>query len=141
MEQAILIVHIFLTVGIVAFVLMQQGKGADAGASFGSGSSQTVFGSRGSANFLSQTTAILATAFFITSLGLAWYAKRQSEGLTQVGIPQVQEAEVVEQEIPVLEDFTSDSDAPLVDDLDEPVLDASANTDEPMLEAPAKESE
>jgi len=64
MEQIILIGHIVIAIAIIAFVLMQQGKGADAGASFGSGASQTVFGSAGSANFLSRTTAFLATAFF-----------------------------------------------------------------------------
>ena len=64
MEQIILIVHIVLALGIVFFVMIQQGKGADAGASFGSGASQTVFGSQGSGNFLSRSTAILATAFF-----------------------------------------------------------------------------
>ncbi|MEE3190372.1 MAG: preprotein translocase subunit SecG, partial [Pseudomonadota bacterium] len=80
MEQIILIGHIVIAIAIIAFVLMQQGKGADAGASFGSGASQTVFGSAGSANFLSRTTAILATAFFITSLGLAIYAKQKASG-------------------------------------------------------------
>ena len=78
MEQIILIVHIVLALGIVFFVMIQQGKGADAGASFGSGASQTVFGSQGSGNFLSRSTAILATAFFVTSLGLAVFAKQHA---------------------------------------------------------------
>jgi preprotein translocase subunit SecG len=63
-----------VSVGIIVLVLMQQGKGADAGAAFGSGASGTVFGSRGSANFLSRTTAILAAIFFLNSIGLAFLA-------------------------------------------------------------------
>jgi preprotein translocase subunit SecG len=69
--QVIIIFHVLLGVGIVALVLMQHGKGADAGAAFGSGSSGTVFGAQGSASFLSRTTAIFAALFFTTSLGLA----------------------------------------------------------------------
>lgn len=76
MQTLLLIVHVLLSVGIVVFVLLQRGKGAEAGASFGGGASQTVFGSQGSANFLSRTTAILATAFFLTSFGLAYVANK-----------------------------------------------------------------
>ena len=70
----LLIVQIVVSVGIIVLVLMQQGKGADAGAAFGSGASGTVFGSRGSANFLSRATAILATVFFLNSTALAFLA-------------------------------------------------------------------
>ncbi|WP_347988594.1 preprotein translocase subunit SecG [Methylomonas sp. AM2-LC] len=69
--QVIIVIHILLGIGIVGLVLMQHGKGADAGAAFGSGSSGTVFGAQGSASFLSRTTAIFAALFFTTSLGLA----------------------------------------------------------------------
>jgi len=72
MIQALLIIHMLVAVTLVGLVLLQQGKGADMGAAFGSGGSQTLFGSRGSANFLSRITAILATVFFLTSLGLAY---------------------------------------------------------------------
>jgi preprotein translocase subunit SecG len=58
-------------------VLLQRGKGADAGAGFGAGASGTVFGARGSANFLSRTTAVLATLFFLTSLGLTYLFSQQ----------------------------------------------------------------
>ncbi|WP_374089354.1 preprotein translocase subunit SecG [Methylomicrobium lacus] len=71
MYQAIIIIHVLLGLGIIGLVLMQQGKGADAGAAFGTGSSGSVFGAQGAASFLSRTTAILATLFFTTSLGLA----------------------------------------------------------------------
>ncbi len=70
----LLIVQIVVSVGIIVLVLMQQGKGADAGAAFGSGASGTVFGARGAANFLSRTTAILATVFFLNSGALAFLA-------------------------------------------------------------------
>ncbi|MGH8556308.1 MAG: preprotein translocase subunit SecG [Methylococcales bacterium] len=63
--------HILLAAGIIALVLLQQGKGADAGAAFGSGASGTVFGAQGSATFLTRATGVLATLFFATSLGLA----------------------------------------------------------------------
>ncbi|MGR8931093.1 MAG: preprotein translocase subunit SecG [Gammaproteobacteria bacterium] len=70
--QIIIVIHILLGIGVIGLVLMQQGKGADAGAAFGSGASGSVFGAQGSASFLSRTTAIFATMFFITSLGLAF---------------------------------------------------------------------
>ena len=69
-----LVAHVVVAVTLIALVLLQQGKGADAGAAFGSGASSTMFGSRGSASFLSRTTAVLATAFFLTSLTLAYVA-------------------------------------------------------------------
>lgn len=72
MEQMVLAMHIFIAIGIIVLVLLQQGKGAEAGASFGGGASQTVFGSQGSGNFLSRATAVLITLFFITSLGLGY---------------------------------------------------------------------
>ncbi len=71
MYQLIIVIHILLGLGVIGLVLMQQGKGADAGASFGSGSSGSVFGAQGAASFLSRSTAVLATLFFCTSLGLA----------------------------------------------------------------------
>ena len=68
----VLVVHVLIGAMIVALVLLQRGKGADAGAAFGAGASGTVFGARGSANFLSRSTAVLAVLFFGTSLGLAY---------------------------------------------------------------------
>lgn len=74
----ILVAHVVVAVALIALVLLQQGKGADAGAAFGSGASATMFGSRGSASFLSRTTAALATAFFLSSLTLAYFATQTS---------------------------------------------------------------
>ncbi|MFW5443032.1 MAG: preprotein translocase subunit SecG [Methylococcaceae bacterium] len=69
--QVIIVVHVLLGLSVIGFVLIQQGKGADAGAAFGSASSGSVFGAQGASSFLSRTTAILAALFFSTSLGLA----------------------------------------------------------------------
>ncbi len=76
MQQIILIVHLVLAGFLVLLILLQQGKGADAGAAFGAGASGTVFGSRGTGNFLSRTTAILALLFFCSSSYLAYFAAR-----------------------------------------------------------------
>lgn len=70
----ILVVHILAALGVIGLVLVQHGKGADMGAAFGSGASGSLFGATGSANFLSRTTAVLATVFFVTSLSLAYLA-------------------------------------------------------------------
>ena len=70
----ILLVHIASALGVIGLVLVQHGKGADMGAAFGSGASGSLFGSTGSANFLSRTTAVLAAVFFLTSLSLAYVA-------------------------------------------------------------------
>jgi preprotein translocase subunit SecG len=67
-----LIIHMLCTTGIIGLVLLQRGKGAEAGAGFGAGASGTVFGARGSGSFLSHMTAVLAAVFFITSLSLAY---------------------------------------------------------------------
>ena len=71
MYQLIIIVHVLLGLGVVGLILMQQGKGADAGAAFSGGGASSVFGAQGASSFLSRTTAILAALFFTTSLGLA----------------------------------------------------------------------
>ena len=72
MQQILLIVQILICVALVALVLVQQGRGADAGASFGGGASGSLFGARGAASFLSKVTAGLAALFFANSLGLAY---------------------------------------------------------------------
>jgi len=79
MKDIILVIDILSAVGLVALVLLQQGKGADMGAAFGAGASQTLFGARGSANFLSRTTAVLAAVFFLSNMALAWIATRETK--------------------------------------------------------------
>ncbi len=79
-QKTVLIGHTLLALLIIILVLMQRGKGADAGAAFGAGASGTVFGSRGSSSFFSRATAILATAFFASSLTLAYMSSQRAEG-------------------------------------------------------------
>lgn len=78
MHTFVLVVHIILAVLMIGLILVQHGKGADAGASFGGGGAATVFGASGSASFLTRLTAILTALFFITSLSLAVFAKKQT---------------------------------------------------------------
>ena len=87
-ETLLLVLHLVVAVVVCGFVLMQHGKGADMGAAFGSGSSGSLFGAAGSANFLSRTTAILATVFFLTSIGLTFYGsmKGKPSGVMQQGV-------------------------------------------------------
>jgi len=100
-ENLVLLVHVLLALGVSAFVLIQRGKGAEAGASFGGGASQTVFGSSGSGNFLTRTTAVLVACFFVTSMGLAVMAKRQAESLIEISVPVSTEASPIESDVPV----------------------------------------
>jgi preprotein translocase subunit SecG len=72
--NVILSIHVIVALAVIALVLLQHGKGADMGSGFGGGSSGSLFGASGSANFLSRATAVLATVFFLTSLGLAYLA-------------------------------------------------------------------
>jgi len=94
MQQAVLIGHTLIAVLIIVLVLLQRGKGADAGAGFGAGASGTVFGARGSSSFFSRATGILAAAFFISSLTLAYLSSQRTTGPTSL----LDDAPVVEQE-------------------------------------------
>lgn len=90
----ILAVHILVALGIIGLVLLQHGKGADMGAAFGGGSSGSLFGATGSANFLSRTTAVLAVVFFITSLVLAYISANKPKSAGGVMESAVQSAPV-----------------------------------------------
>ncbi len=92
METLTVVVHVVIAVALVGLVLIQQGKGADAGAAFGGGASQTVFGSQGSGSFLTRLTTILAIVFFVTSFSLAVFAKQRAEVAGEAGIPMVEES-------------------------------------------------
>jgi preprotein translocase subunit SecG len=78
LESGLLVIHVIVAIAICALVLLQHGKGADMGAAFGSGSSGSLFGASGSANFLSRSTAVLATVFFVSSLGLTYFGALRS---------------------------------------------------------------
>ena len=88
LESATLIVHVLTALAVCGFVLLQHGKGADMGAAFGSGSSGSLFGAAGSANFLSRTTAILATVFFATSVALTYFGAQHGaqQGVMEKGV-------------------------------------------------------
>jgi len=87
MYQVIIVIHVLLGLGIIGLILIQQGKGADAGATFGAGASGSVFGAQGAASFLSRTTATLAALFFITSLGLAVLNSKQGAAYDLMNAP------------------------------------------------------
>jgi preprotein translocase subunit SecG len=89
LETLIWILHLLSAVSVIVLVLLQHGKGADMGAAFGSGSSGSLFGASGSANFLSRTTGVLAAVFFITSLGLTYLSSHKTEtgGVMDKAIP------------------------------------------------------
>ena len=88
MYQVIIVIHVLLGLGIIGLIMIQQGKGADAGATFGAGGSGSVFGARGAASFLSRTTATLAALFFVTSLGLAVMNSKQGVAYDLMDAPQ-----------------------------------------------------
>lgn len=79
-QTTLLIIHTLIALSIIGLVLLQRGKGADAGAAFGAGASGTVFGARGSSSFFSRATAVLAAAFFATSLTLAYLSSQRTSG-------------------------------------------------------------
>ncbi len=113
MWTGILVFHVCVAIALVALVLLQQGKGADAGAAFGSGASQTVFGSRGSGSFITRTTAVLAALFFFTSLTLAYLSseKARSRGNTSTSLPSLT---VDETKLPTqIEPKAGDAPAPI----------------------------
>lgn len=114
MYQALVIVHVLIAVSIIGMVLLQQGRGADAGAGFGGGASNTLFGARGSASFLSRTTAILAVLFFSSSLVLAYLGDKQDNKR-----PDIMDSPVKEQVQADLPPVTKEPSAPVKTDLPE----------------------
>jgi len=135
------IVYVLIALAMVILILMQRGAGAAAGSGFGAGASATVFGARGSANFLSKSTAILATLFFILSLGMAMYASHRAKAVPDgedlgvmsslqapAEVPQVQQPATATPEVPA-----ADASVPAAD----PNAQAPA-AQAPEVEAPAK---
>ena len=111
MYQVIIIGHVLVGLAVIGLVLMQHGKGADAGAAFGSGSSGTVFGAQGSASFLSRTTAVLAAVFFSTSLGLAVLSGSTGNSTDIMDVPV---SEQLELEVPMIEGEQVILDEPVI---------------------------
>ena len=118
--EVLLVAYLIVALLLIGFVLIQQGKGADMGASFGSGGSNTVFGSSGSGNFMTRTTAILAGLFFFISLSLgAITANRESaeDEWNNLEVPASVEEQVelpADQDVPVIED-AAQGDVPVVE--------------------------
>ena len=106
LNNVLLIVQVILSISVIGLVLMQHGKGADAGAAFGNGSSSTVFGSKGSGNFLSKTTGILAALFFVVCMSLAYLGSHRNDSgglmqsVTSMGAEETQEITLVESDMP-----------------------------------------
>ena len=108
MEQIILVVHLIVALAIIGMIMLQQGKGADMGASFGAGGSQTLFGSDGSGNVLTRATSWLVVLFFASSFSLALLANQKSAPVDDLDLEipasMTQAQEAVESEFPVLEE-------------------------------------
>ena len=129
MQSIVLVIHVVLAMAVIGLVLIQHGKGADAGAAFGSGASATVFGAKGSASFLTRLTTMAAVAFFVTSIALFYMAahRESSTGSVVEGFeaaPPAQDAPAV----PAVEQ----SDLPAA-----PEAAGATNTDSEMPAAPA----
>ncbi|MEO0369383.1 MAG: preprotein translocase subunit SecG [Pseudomonadota bacterium] len=127
----LIVVNVFSALAIVVLALMQTSKG-DMGSAFGGGGSQSMFGSRGSANFLSRSTSLMVTVFFITSLALAYiYSQRdQSTSVVDSGSVLDQVPEQIESDVPTIDGQelipadAFESDVPTLDDLEVPTIDA-----------------
>ena len=109
----LLILQVLFSVSLITLVLLQHGKGADAGAAFGSGASATVFGAKGSGNFLTKSTAIIAALFFATSLTLAYLASHR-DGPTSI-VDSVINSQPAQQEGTILNPAMNQGDLPPVD--------------------------
>ena len=139
-QKGVLIAHTLIALGIILLVLMQRGKGADAGAAFGAGASGTVFGARGSGSFFSRATAILATAFFASSLTLAYLSSQRpaaAERLIENVQPPVAPADAVPEladglpvdEMPALEPLDANGEAGEMPAMDDDLQDQGDSTE------------
>jgi len=129
MEQIILVAHLIIALAIIGLIMLQQGKGADMGASFGAGGSQTLFGTDGSGNVLTRATSWLVVLFFASSFSLALLANQKSAPVNELDldIPAAvqepaqaaaeEEFPVLEDEVPVLEEDVPVATGPAEDDL------------------------
>ncbi len=112
LQTILLVLQVLVSISLICLILIQHGKGADAGAAFGSGASNTVFGSQGSSNFLSRSTAVLALIFLVNSLSLAYISNKRINTVTSIMdqvVPDVQQTQ--QQESPPLGDIPSEPDS------------------------------
>jgi preprotein translocase subunit SecG len=136
-QKGVLIAHTLIALGIIALVLLQRGKGADAGAAFGAGASGTVFGARGAGSFFSRATAVLATAFFASSLTLAYLSSQRvsdPERLIENAQPATDQAEVAQ-------DLVEEAPVDVMPALEPEATDDSAELPTPGEELPGDGSE
>jgi preprotein translocase subunit SecG len=122
MEQLILAAHLLIALAIIGLIMLQQGKGAEMGASFGAGGSQTLFGSSGSGNVLTKATAWLVVLFFATSFSLALLVSKRSVVADELDLvlpasAVETKAAAVEDELPALDDTPPAATAPVEEDL------------------------
>ena len=133
MQSLALVIHVVLAVVVIGLVLMQHGKGADAGAAFGSGASATVFGARGSGSFLARATTIAATLFFLTSLALFYMAANRDgaiRSVTDTGSSSVTESGPTSSDLPGgVGSDDSELAAPAADGASEDATPASSGAD------------
>ena len=144
--QVLNIFHVLIAIAMIAFILIQKGAGATAGAAFGSGASGTVFGSRGAGNFLSRTTWVLATLFCLISLSMAVIASRSSlTPETDLGVVAAtpateQVTEQAAQDVPAVINASESSDMPSIDAVTaQPATEENAG-DLPVVEDPDPET-
>ena len=121
LELVLLMLLVVDAIALAALVLLQQGRGADVGAAFGAGAANTMFGSSGSASFLTKLTVWLAIGFFAISFGLAWTAKERAANMGNLGIPQV--------ETPVVEMAPAETDVPEVEEVPEQLTEETESVD------------
>jgi len=129
MEQIILMVHLLVALAIIGLIMLQQGKGADMGASFGAGASQTLFGSDGSGNVLTKATAWLVALFFASSFGLALLASQKSVVVDDLDLDLEIPAAAMEVQAPV-----SEEDFPVLEEEIPAATAAPATGDVPLLD-------
>jgi preprotein translocase subunit SecG len=130
-----LIAHVLIAASIIGLVLLQKGKGADAGAGFGAGASGTVFGARGSANFLSRSTAVMAALFFMTSLGLAYLNRNIDIAPSLLDKAVVEENVVTEIRLnaPAQEDSAASFDLPPLPEIEEDIEPSTVESELPAV--------
>ena len=128
LNSILLVVQVLLSISLIALILLQHGKGADAGAAFGSGASATVFGARGSGNFLSRATTVIAVLFFVVCLALAYLSSNRVAPDSVTGSVTAQELE--QAPVPETESMQSESDLPPA----EGAVDSATQSDLPPAE-------
>lgn len=130
LQTAVKMLHVAVALMLIALVLIQRGKGAEAGAAFGAGASGTVFGAQGSANFLSRSTGVLAALFFITSLTLAYFSSQtiEPDSVIDLETPAIESFEALPTEGAIeeltLEEIGAEDlpEIPVVDEVDDSVV-------------------